>query len=179
MPNLHRPKALTRSLQIHVVKIQRIQHEHTHIHSHMHRVKHSGKEDSEFKHCFCFPWQDSRSADVCDGLVDRSWLGLHQACPDRQGEKTVHGRHSSAGRLSVRLSVHGCHSSPGQCCLSVHGRQTRVCLDKTFVAAKMILVAASASVSATCLTSDLQTDERVNVVVGREGSAVTVFVLCD
>ena len=315
----------TRSLQIHIVKIQRIQHERTHIHSRTHRVKHSGKEDSEFKRCFCFPWQDSWSADVCHSLVDWGWLGLHQARPDRQGEKTVHGRHSSAGqccpsvclftvviplqvsvvrlsvcsrssflcrsvlsvclsvhgrhsssgqccpsvylfmvviplqvsvvRLSVcswssflcrlvlsvclfmvviplqvsvvRLSVHGRHSSSGQCCpsvclfmvviplqvsvvrlsvcsqssflcrsvlsvclfmvviplqvsvirlsvcpwssllcrsvlsvcLSVHGRQTHVCLDKTFVAAKMILVAAPTSDSAMGLTSYLQTDE--------------------
>ena len=283
----------TRSLQIHIVKIQRIQHEHTHIHSRTHRVKHSGKEDSEFKRCFCFPWQDSWSADVCHSLVDWGWLGLHQACPDRQGEKTVHGRHSSAGQccpsvclftvviplqvsvvrlsvcsrssflcrsvlsvclsvhgrhssagqccpsvclfmvviplqvsvvrlsvcswssflcrsvLSVCLSVHGRHSSAGQCCpsvcswssflcrsvlsvclsvhghhysagqccpsvcswssflcrsvlsvcLSVHGRQTHVCLDKTFVAAKMILVAAPTSDSAMGLTSYLQTDE--------------------
>ena len=79
----------------------------------------------------------------------------------------------------VCLSVHGRHSSPGQCCLSVHCRQTCVCLNKTFVPAKMILVAASTSDSAMCLTSDLQTDKRVNMVVGREGSTVTVFVLCD
>ena len=169
----------TRSLQIHIVKIQRIQHERTHIHSRTHRVKHSGKEDSEFKRCFCFPWQDSWSADVCHSLVDWGWLGLHQARPDRQGEKTVHGRHSSAGQCCpsvclftvviplqvsvVRLSV--CSWSSFLCrsvlfvCLSVHGRQTHVCLDKTFVAAKMILVAAPTSDSAMGLTSDLQTDE--------------------
>ena len=58
---------------------------------------------------------------------------------------------------------------------SVHGHQTRVCLDKTFVTAKMILVPAPASDSALCLTSDVQTDERVNMVVGREGGAVTVL----
>ena len=41
MPNLRRPKALTRSLQIHIVKIQHIQHEHTHTHTRTHTHSHT------------------------------------------------------------------------------------------------------------------------------------------